>query len=136
MSGRTKGLFRQALLDVESAEPMWVCQACLDDYMLKNLNGALQEERVCCACGKTTRSALTPERIARFIREYLPKHFQPDHGLYPGYELTLDDVVGCAIGCSSETLRRAVSACLEDLNAGRRGLLLAGAGILPQTKPF
>ena len=117
MGSRTKGLLRQALLEAESAEPMWVCQDCLDDYMLKNLNGALQEERVCGACGKETRSALTPERIARFIREDLPKHFQVDHGLYPEYELTLDDVVGCAIGCSSETVRRAVSACLEDPNA-------------------
>lgn len=117
MGMKTGWLFRQAFLDTESDEPMWVCQACLNDYILKNLNGALHEERVCCACGKMTRSALTPERIARFIQEHLPKHFQPDHGLYPGYELTLDDVVGCTIGCSSETLRRAVSACLEDPNA-------------------
>lgn len=64
MARRTEGLFRQAFLDVEGAEPMWVCQDCVDDYMLKNLNGALQEEQVCSACGKTTRSALKPERIA------------------------------------------------------------------------
>lgn len=113
MGMRTEDLFRQILLETESAQPMWVCQDCLDDYMLKNLVCPLQEELVCSACGKTAQSALTPERIARFIEKYLPKYFQPDHGLYPGYELTLDDVVGRAIGCSSETVRRAISACLE-----------------------
>lgn len=135
MSRRTKGLLRQ-LLDMESAEPMWVCQACLDDYMLKNLNGALQEEQACCACGNTTRSALTPERIARFIREHLPKHFQPDYGLYPGYELTLDDVVGCAIGCSSKTVRRAVSACLEDPNADDEDFYWPGQEYCRTPSPF
>lgn len=136
MSRRTKELFRQALLDVERAEPMWVCQACLDDYMLKSLDGALQEERVCSACGKMTMSALKPERIARFIREHLPKHFQPDHGLYPGYELTLDDVVGCAIGCSSETIRRAVSACLEDPNADDEDFYWPGQEYCRTRSPF
>lgn len=136
MDRRTKGLFRQALLDVESAELMWVCQDCLDDYMLKNLNGPLQEERVCSACGKTTQSALTPERIARFIREHLPKHFQPDDGLYPGYELTLDDVVGCAIGCNSESIRRAVSACLEDPDADDEDFYWPGQEYCRIPSPF
>lgn len=136
MSRRTKELFRQASLDVESLEPMWICQACLDDYMLKNLNVALQEERACCACGKTTRSALTPDRIARFIREHLPKHFQPDHGLYPGYELTLDDVVGCAIGCSSKTVLRAISACLEDPNADGEDFYWPGQEYSRTPSPF
>lgn len=136
MSGKTKQLFRQALLDGENAEPTWVCQACLDDYMLKNLNGALLEERVCSACGKTTRSALTPERIAGFIREHLPQHFQLDSGLYPGYELTLDDVVGRAIGCSSETVRRAVSACLEDPNADNEDFYWPGQEYCRTPSPF
>lgn len=136
MARRTEGLFRQAFLDAEGAEPMWVCQDCLDDYMLKNLNGALQEEQVCSACGKTTRSALKPERIARFIRAHLPKHFQPDDGLYPGYELTLDDVVGCAIGCNSGTVRRAVSACLEDPNADDDDFYWPGQEYCRRPSPF
>ena len=136
MGRRTKGLFRQALLETERAEPLWVCQDCLDDYMLKNLNGALQDECVCSTCGKATRSALTPERIARFIREHLPKHFQLDHGLYPGYELTLDDVVGCAIGCSSETVRRAVSACLEDPNTDDDDFYWPGQEYCRTPSPF
>lgn len=136
MGRRTEGCIRQSVLEAESAEPMWVCQDCLDDYMLKNLDGARQEERGCSACGKTTRSALTPERIARFIREHLPKHFQLDHGLYPGYELTLDDVVGYAIGCSSEAVLRAVSACLEDPNAGDGDFYWPGQEYCRTPSPF
>lgn len=117
MSRGAKEGFHQFLLDAERAEPLWVCQDCLSDRVLKSLSGALQEERVCSACGKRVRSALTPARIARFIREYLPAHFEPDHGLHSGYELTLDDVVGMAIGCTSGIVRRAVSKCLEDNNA-------------------
>ncbi|WP_434653871.1 RES domain-containing protein [Chromobacterium violaceum] len=104
--------------------------------MLKSLDGALQEERICSACGKRTWSALTPKRIAQFIREHLPKHFQPDHGLYPGYELTLDDVVGCTIGCRSETVRRAVSACLEDPNAEDEHFYWPGQEYCRTPSPF
>ncbi|WP_172670427.1 RES family NAD+ phosphorylase [Chromobacterium subtsugae] len=104
--------------------------------MLKSLDGALQEERICSACGKRTLSALTPKRIAQFIREHLPKHFQPDHGLYPGYELTLDDVVGRTIGCRSEAVRRAVSACLEDPNAEDENFYWPGQEYCRTPSPF
>lgn len=114
MSTKTNGLFQQAFLDMENAEATWVCRDCLGDYMLKGLNGALQAERRCDGCGKPTSSALTPERIAQFIGKHLPEHFELDHGLYPGYELNLDDVVRIAIGCRSEAVCAAVVACLED----------------------
>lgn len=104
--------------------------------MLKNLNGALLQDRVCCACGKTTQNALTPERIARFIRKDLPKHFQLDYGLYPGYELKLDDVVGCAIGCSSEVVQRAVSVYLENANADDEDFYCPGQEYSRIPSPF
>lgn len=136
MSGRGKQLLQQAFLDVENAERAWVCQDCLGDYMLKGLNGALQVERICGACGKSTRTALAPERIARFIRKHLPEHFCVDHGLHPGYELTLDDVVGSAIGCSSETVRRAISAHLEDADANEEDFYWPGQEYCRAPSPF
>lgn len=132
----TDSLFHQSFLGTERSEPMWVCRDCLGDYMLKMITGALQVQLVCSVCGNTTRSALTPKRIAEYIREHLPKHFQLDHGLHPGYELTLDDVVGCAIGCSSETVRRAVSAYLEDPNADDGDFYWPGQEYCRTPSPF
>jgi len=134
--GRRTGAIPPIYLEIERAEPMWVCQDCLGDYMLKRIRVALLEERICSACGKTTRSALTPERIARFIREDLPNHFQLDHGLYPGYELTLDDVVGCAIRCGSDTVRRAVSAYLKDSNSDDNDFYWPGQEYCRIPSPF
>ncbi|MDT0136434.1 RES family NAD+ phosphorylase [Acidovorax sp. PRC11] len=104
--------------------------------MIKGLNGALQAERVCGACGEVTLNALTPERIARFIRKHLPEHFRIDHGLYPGHELTLDDVVGSAIGCSSESVRRAISEHLEDANADEEDFYWPGQEYCRAPSPF
>lgn len=136
MSGRGKQLFQQAYLDMENAEPMWVGQECLSDYMLKGLNGALQAERACSACGKGTLNALTPERIARFIRQHLPEHFRVDHGRHPGYEMSLDDVVGSAIGCRSDAVCRAISEHLEDTNADEEDFYWPGQEYCRAPSPF
>jgi len=121
-----KELFRQSFLDAERAETIWVCQGCLNDTTLKMLQCELSEERVCSACSNVTKNALTPGRIARFIREYLPQHFELDYGLHPGYEMTLDEVVGQAIGCRVEAISKAVAACLEDANASEDGFFFPG----------
>lgn len=136
MRGERKLLLQQALLDVEGGERMWVCRDCLGDYMLKGLNSALQAERACSACGKTTLQALTPERIARFIRKHLPEHFCLDPGLYPGYEMTLDDVVGAAIGCSFKPVRKAISDLLEDANADEGDFYWPGQEYCRAPSPF
>lgn len=103
--------------------------------MLKGLSSGLQVERVCATFGKTTRHALTPERIAGFIREHLPEHFELDHGLYPGYELTLEDV-SRAIGCSSKSDRGAVAARLEDPEADEEDFYWAGQEYCRKPSPF
>ena len=136
MNLKMKQQFRQFSLDAERAETMWVCQDCLGDSMLKRLECVLLEERVCSACTKVTKSALTPERIARFIRKDLPEHFEPNSGLYPGYELNLDDVVGQAIGCSSEVVKRAIAACLEDANADEDDFFFQGQEYCRIASPF
>ena len=136
MTRSAKQVARQAFLDLENAESMWVCQDCLGDYMLKGLGGGLQVERTCSACGKVTLNALTPARIAGFIREDLPEHFELDHGLYPGYELTLEDVVGQAIRCDSDAVRRAVAACLEDPRADEEDFYWPGQEYSRKSSPF
>lgn len=136
MNLRVKQQFRQFSLDAERAETILVCQDCLSDSMLKMMGCELLEERVCSACTKATMNALTPKRIAEFIRKDLPKHFEPDVGLYPGYELTLDDVVGQAIGCCSEAVRRAIAACLEDADAGEDDFFFPGQEYCPTASPF
>lgn len=133
---KAKELFRQVHLDAERAETTWVCQHCLNDSMLKMLASELLEERKCSACTKMTKNALTPGRIANFIRKHLPKHFEPDNGLYPGYEMSLDDVVGQAIGCCSKTVRRAVAACLEDMNADEHDFFYPGQEYSRNVSPF
>lgn len=136
MRRRGKRLFQQALLDAEGDERMWVCQDCLGDYVLKGLSSALQAERTCSACGKTTLNALTPERIAQFIRKHLPEHFCVDPGLYPGYEMTLDDVVGAAIGCGFTPVCRAISDLLEDANADEEDFYWPGQEYCRAPSPF
>lgn len=124
------------MLEAERAETVWVCRDCLSDSTLKMLGCELLEERVCSACTMVIKSALTPDYIARFIRKHLPKHFEPDYGLYPGYEMTLGDVVGKAIGCSSEAVRSAVAACLEDANAGEDDFYFPGQEYSRIASPF
>lgn len=131
-----KGLIHQSMLDAERAETMWVCPGCLSDRILKRLECELLEERVCSACDRVTRRALTPKRIAGFIGKHLPTYFEPDYGLYPGYEMTLDDVVGEVIGCRSEAVRRAVAACLEDANAPEDDFFFLGQEYCRTRSPF
>jgi len=136
MNSRTKQTTSHFRLDAERAETMWVCQDCLGDSMLKRMECVLLEDRVCSACIKVTKNALTPERIASFIRKDLPKHFEPDSGLYPGYELTLEDVVGQAIGCGSDAVRSAIAACLEDANADEDDFYFQGQEYWRTPSPF
>lgn len=136
MRGTGERFFQQALLDAEGDERMLVCQDCLGDYMLKGLNSALQAERTCSACGNTTLNALTPDRIAQFIRKHLPEHFCVDPGLYPGYGMTLDDVVGAAIGCSFMPACRAISDLLEDANADEEDFYWPGQEYCRAPSPF
>jgi hypothetical protein len=131
-----KKQFSQLFLDTESTETIWVCQDCLGDSMLKRIGCVLLEDRVCSACTKVTKSALTPGRIASFIKTDLPKYFEPDIGLYPGYELKLDDVVGLAIGCDSKVVRRAIAACLEEVNAYEDDFFFQGQEYCRTASPF
>ncbi|MFI3138245.1 MAG: RES family NAD+ phosphorylase [Methylococcaceae bacterium] len=123
-------------MEIEDAEQMFVCQKCLDDSMLKRLSAPLQAERVCAACGNPVLNALTPERIARFIRKHLPNHFSVDDGLYPGYELTLAAVVSRAIGCRTSSVCDAVVEHLINPNASEDDFYCPGQEYCVARSPF
>lgn len=133
---KSRQMIKDYMLQAERAEPVWVCQDCLGDDMLKRLQGGLMEEQVCNVCGSSTKHALTPERIARFIGKYLPKHFCIDPGLYPGYELTLEKVVRLSIGCESEIVSRAIAGHLEDPQATDEDFYCPGQEYSRVPSPF
>lgn len=122
--------------EIEDAKEMFVCQQCLGDSMLKKLSAGLLAERVCAACGKPTMNALTPERIADFIRKDLPKHFMLDDDLYPGYALSLEKVVSKAIRCEDESVCKAVAAHLVDPNADEENFYWGGQEYRRTPSPF
>jgi hypothetical protein len=136
MNSRINQLMMQELLEMEDEEKMFVCQNCLGDSSLKELLVNLNAERACAVCNKTTYNALTPKRIARYIREYLPKHFSVDDGLYPGYELTLEDVVSRAIRCSDQRVCEVVAEHLINPNASEDEFYWPGQEYCVARSPF
>lgn len=117
MRFRTKQLLQQTLLEIENSHKLYVCQQCLDDPILKRLQPMLIAEKICVGCNQLTRTAITPERIANFVRKYLPNHFIVDYGLHPGFEMTLPDVVSKAIGCKNRLVCEAIADCMVDPGA-------------------
>lgn len=69
---------------------------------------------------------MTTAKLAELIANVLPEHFEIDYGLFPGYEMTLDDIVGKIIGSDSNVVRRAVAELLEDENAGEEDFYFLG----------
>ena len=72
--------------------------------MLKGFKSLPKSEVTCTACNSSTRRAVPPARIARFIRKHLPTHFSVDDGLYDGYEMSLAEVVSRAIRCNNSVV--------------------------------
>lgn len=104
--------------------------------MLRMLNGQLHDEKVCAACGKPTMNALTPERIANFIRKDLPSHFILDDDLYPGYALSLSQIVSAAIHCADESVCEGVAAYLVDTEANEEDFYWDGQEYRRTPSPF
>lgn len=123
-------------LEVENAKKMWVCQQCLGDTMLKQLSAQTLADRTCIACGHPKRNALTPERIASFIREYMPEHFIVDDGRFPGYEMSLADIVSRAIRCNTPDVCSAIAEQLVDTRANENDFYWLGQVYCAKPRPF
>ncbi|WP_431104579.1 RES family NAD+ phosphorylase [Roseateles noduli] len=128
--------FAQFGLERERQEPMWVCQDCLGDSMLKKLGARTQEPHLCEACGQEKTNFLEPSRLAAFIGKYLPMHFEVDFGLYPGYEQSLAQIVQRAIGCASKEVCEAVARCLERPSDDEEGFFWPGQTYSRRGNPF
>ncbi|PZX01983.1 RES domain-containing protein [Pseudomonas sp. 478] len=127
---------RKSYLDLEDAQELFICQDCVDDPILARRVKALMIERPCVACSRVTAKALVPEVIARYIRKHLPKHFIVDDDLYPGYALTLDGVVGRAIGCTNEAAQKAIAKHLVVRRAKEEHFYWHGQLYRPAPSPF
>lgn len=136
MNSLVRQICKQSALDLEDKESIWVCRSCLGDYMVKSLVGTLQKERTCAVCNRLTSQATNPGRIARFIKRGLTDHFCVDEGIYPGYEMKLDSVVGLAIGCDSMQVCRAISELLENASADEEDFYWPGQEYVRSPSPF
>ena len=96
---------------------MFVCIECFRDDWLRARASSLIQPRQCAACRKTVEKAQTPSKIADIVRKSLQSYFIVDYGLHPGYEMSLRDVIGSAIGCDSAEVCSAVAELLVDPDA-------------------
>ncbi|MEB0147032.1 RES family NAD+ phosphorylase [Pseudomonas sp. CCC2.2] len=121
---------------MEGNEAMFVCQECLGDPMLKGFKSLLTSEVICVACSRSTREALTPSRIASFIRKHLKTHFAVDDGLYEGYELTLAQVVSIAIRCDNLLVCEAIAQEMVNPQADEEDFYWPGQEYCVAPSPF
>ncbi|MCD0261534.1 RES family NAD+ phosphorylase [Xanthomonas campestris] len=104
----------QSLLDIGTPRPEWACAACLNDEFIKQLCTPNAKELRCCGCGSREGLGAPIEKIAERIRSPLQQHYELDIGLYPGYELSLPQIIRLAIGCEHAVVVEAVASLLED----------------------
>lgn len=104
----------QPLLDIDPPGPNWVCASCLKDEFIRGLCGANGRQLRCCGCDRREELGAPIDKIAGRIRDNLQRHFEPDIGLYPGYDLTLSQIVSHAIGCDNTVVSEAIASILQD----------------------
>ena len=104
----------EILLEEEADESTFVCLECIGDSWLKRRPAKRAVPRPCAGCGTEVSEALMSKDIAKWIKPHLPNHFTIDDGLYPGYGMTLTEVVGLGIRCESPTVCSAVAEKLID----------------------
>jgi hypothetical protein len=117
MVSRLTEIMHDILLKEEAEESMFVCLPCIGDTWLKGRPSKRAMPRTCAACGTSTLVALTSRTIAETIKDKLSDHFAIDFGLYPGYEMTLSQIIGHAIHSESEAVCNAVAERLIDTDA-------------------
>jgi hypothetical protein len=139
-SFRVKEHLRLALLEGflegEKTEATYICLECFKDEWLRGRAEPLMEPRSCAVCGDVVTKAQTPSKIASIVREPLQKHFIIDYGLYPGYEMTLTQVIERTIGCSSAEICNAVAQLLVESDAEEEDFYFEGQEYSWAPSPF
>lgn len=129
-------IWHEIQLNEEAEESMFVCLACIGDTWLKGRPSKRAMPRVCASCGTSTLAALTSKTIAETIKNKLDDHFAIDYGLYPGYEMTLSQIIGRAIRCESEAVCNAVAERLIDPDADEEHFYFHGQEYCPASSRF
>ncbi len=90
---------RRSWIEIEDAK-VFVCGHCVKEPFLNaHKIEKLFRRRVCIGCGNEVEQGFDVSYIATRCREKLPIYFEIDFGLYPGYELTLRDLIKRALYC-------------------------------------
>ena len=93
----------------------FVCFNCIEDSCLRrrHLTSRLHSPRICIGCGNTVTHAITAADLAALTEPVLRHHFEIDQDLYPGYELSLQAIVGQALQCSKKAVLEKIAGLLE-----------------------
>ncbi|AUO22878.1 RES family NAD+ phosphorylase [Pseudomonas sp. NC02] len=129
-------IFLDAFLEGEKTEATYICLECFKDDWLKGRADSLMEPRSCAVCGSVVSKAQTPSKIASIIRGPLQKHFNVDYGLYPGYEMSLNEVIGITIGCPSVEICNAIAQRLVNPDADDEDFYSVGQEYCRAPSPF
>jgi hypothetical protein len=90
------------------------------------MQSQLSAEQACIVCGRVCFDALATDRIARFIREYLPKHYEVDEDPVYDLDVTLERLVEFAIRCSDTQLAKHIAEHLVDAAVPEDGFYAPG----------
>ncbi len=125
-------------LAIEDTQELFVCQDCIGDSILKQKASKtnLCRERTCACCGQTVRHALTPKYIAGQLKDVLPKFYELDVGLYPGYELSLKTIIGQAILCENDAIQSSIARYLIVEDAHDEDFYWEGQEYKHKSSPF
>jgi len=131
VKSKIKELFRE-----QEANKTYVCKGCLGDSILKRLGSTLTTEQACFACQYVGSDVLEPVRIARFIQDFLPKHFEVDKVMLYRQEITLAGMVNAAIRCADPRIAQLVAEQLENPKAPEDHFYAPGHLYRPIPSPF
>ncbi|WP_180278318.1 RES family NAD+ phosphorylase [Janthinobacterium sp. BJB301] len=96
-----------------------ICSECVQEpFLIEHMIVPVSVLRACIGCGKTVNRAFISGAIASLCRTTLETYFEIDHGIYPGYELSLVDVLRRALYCNNVTALESVASLLEVEGSG------------------
>lgn len=113
------GFMSDYLREEEAREKYFFCGNCICDHIISErwIND-LYEPRICFGCAAAVTKAVSGKYLTSKCRNVLKSHFIIDNGHYPGYELSLSDIVGEALVCNVKKVNDVVAKLLEVSDLG------------------
>lgn len=104
---------RKIFVNMEDQQE-FICGECVQEPFLKEHKlTVLYSPRVCIGCGKTVECAFSSMDLAGLCRRNLENYFEIDVGIFPGYELSLVDILGQALLCCNKVALASIANHLE-----------------------